>query len=155
MNWKEIPNYEGIYTISDTGIVKNKKGKVLKQQVNQKGYHWVSLQKNNNPKKFKIHRLVLLAFVGNSNLQTNHKDGNKSNNNISNLEWVTNQQNRDHARKNDLIAKGENSGSAKLNQYEIQAIRKLKNSFTHNEIGKMFKVHQSTITRIINERIWR
>lgn len=118
MNWLPIKDYEGLYEISDTGLVKAVERTVLGRDgtkypfkeklkdfvLNKNGYFYVGLYKNNKEKKYLVHRLVASAFLANPlNLeQVNHKDGNKQNNNVSNLEWVTPQENCVHAVKSAL-----------------------------------------------------
>lgn len=103
--WKDIPEYEGLYQASNLGRIrslakKRKNGNnsfyyqkdiILKQQLRKNGYLYIFLWKENNKKQFSIHRLVATTFISNKtkNPQVNHKDGNKLNNNIDNLEWCT------------------------------------------------------------------
>lgn len=107
--WKDIPNYEGIYQISNYGNIQrlNKKGKKkLKFYEDKDGYYYVNLCKENKSTHKKIHRLVMITFKNikdNKNMQVNHIDGNKHNNLISNLEWCSQSQNIEHAIKNNLI----------------------------------------------------
>lgn len=100
--WKDLPDYNHI-SISDTGEIMNKNtGKILKQTANKAGYLSVSIKPNGKHGKAKclrIHREVALAFIPNPlNLpQVNHIDGDKSNNTVSNLEWITASGNVQHA----------------------------------------------------------
>ena len=95
--WKDIPNYEGLYQVSNLGNIKSlfRYKKILKPIKNTLGYLKVSLYKNKKIKVFSIHRLVAETFIPNPNNlpEINHKDGNKGNNNVENLEWCTRQQN--------------------------------------------------------------
>jgi len=117
--WKDIKNYEGCYQVSNYDNVKSIerivnhsiygklliKSKILKTSVTNKGYLIVGLWKNNKGKSKTIHRLVIGTFISNPNnkLQVNHKDGNKTNNYLTNLEWSTSSENIKHAYNNNLI----------------------------------------------------
>ncbi len=95
--WRVINEYTN-YEISNFGNVKNNKsGKVLKQNI-KAGYYNISLINNNNRKSFKVHRLVAISFIENLEKKSdvNHKDKNKLNNHISNLEWMTRKENNIH-----------------------------------------------------------
>lgn len=93
--WRDIKGYEGLYQVSNLGKVRNKKGKVLKQYRNNKGYPCVHMYKNNKYKTKNVHRLVAISFIENPNNlpQVNHKDEDKTNNVVTNLEWCTNKYN--------------------------------------------------------------
>lgn len=99
--WKDVEGYEGKYQVSNWGRVRNKKGEIIKPYLNHKGYEKVSLSNgiNSRTNKHRVHRLVAQAFIPNPENypQVNHKDGNKHNNSVSNLEWCTNLQNAQHA----------------------------------------------------------
>ena len=98
---KEIPGYEN-YIITDVNTVFNvKRKKLIKVQVDKDGYLVVQLCKNSKPKKFKMHRLVAMAFIPNpeNKPQVNHINGIKFDNSIENLEWVTQSENMKHAYK--------------------------------------------------------
>ena len=95
----------GIYEISSLGRVRNIKTKRILREGKDKGnYSIICLTKNSKHKTYYIHRLVAIAFIDNKkNLkQINHIDGNKSNNNVENLEWITCSDNLKHAYKNGL-----------------------------------------------------
>lgn len=99
-----IKGYEGLYVVTSDGtIIGLKSGKELKP-MNMRGYLRVKLYKNAKSKTHSIHRLVASAFIPNDQgkEQVNHIDGNKSNNNVSNLEWVTQSENQIHAYLNGL-----------------------------------------------------
>lgn len=90
--WKDIAGYEGLYQISNQGRIKNVKKSIIKKPTLCKnGYLYVDLYKNNKRLKKTIHRLVAEAFLNNKNNYSdiNHKDGNKLNNDVSNLEFCT------------------------------------------------------------------
>lgn len=105
----DIVGYEGLYSVSNLGMIYSHKkykhcGKFLKQHKRKDGYLEVGLYKNKKRKTFSVHRLVGEAFVVNASgkPEINHKDGDKSNNMHTNLEWVTSSENQVHAIKNGL-----------------------------------------------------
>lgn len=99
--WRDIPNYEGLYQVSNTGRVRSlnyrrtAKTKVRKQGTNKLGYKNVNLCKDGKRKGYLVHRLVAQAFIPNPNNYpvVNHKDENPSNNTVWNLEWCTQEYN--------------------------------------------------------------
>jgi hypothetical protein len=105
--WKDIKGYEGLYKISSWGNVKSfhrcKNGKILSTTFRNK-YVNLQLSKNGKGKSCDIHRLVGLHFIPNplNKSQINHKYGNKQNNYYEDLEWMTNQENSNHAFENNL-----------------------------------------------------
>ena len=120
MNWKDIPGFEGLYQVSDCGQVKScerfMKGPRGEQRVKErilkpgtaKGYHYVNLSKDGKVKVFKIHRLVALAFLEwNNSLTVNHIDECKTNNHVSNLEYLTRGENTQAWNKNNPERKAE------------------------------------------------
>lgn len=102
---KPVKGYEGNYEVSDDGRVFNTNGKELKHYLIKRGYHVVFLFKNNKQKTKLVHRLVAEAFIPNpDNLpQVNHKDENKDNNSLSNLEWCTNYYNSHYGTKTERL----------------------------------------------------
>lgn len=102
--FKTINNFED-YLISNLGRIKsNKSNKILKNIIDTNGYCVCSLSNEKGRKKHLIHRLVAFAFISNpeNKPQVNHKDGNKQNNHVSNLEWCTQKENQRHAWDNGL-----------------------------------------------------
>ena len=130
---KDIEGYEGLYQVSDTGLVKslrNNKHRILKSCATRHGYLLITFSINKKRKAHTVHRLVLNAFTPKSekNLQCNHKDGNKLNNRISNLEWCSQSENMKHAIKLGLRQgwRGENNPKTKFSKFQIQRMRLLK-----------------------------
>ena len=100
--WRDIEGYEGRHQISSWGRVRNIVTKnILMPYRNKKGYLKIGLytERSKYPEKHRINRLVAKAFIPNPYElpQVNHKDGNKENNSVTNLEWATNNENRKHA----------------------------------------------------------
>jgi hypothetical protein len=90
--------------IRKNGRIDNRKGKILKPKIDKYGYQVITLSKNGIRKSYTIHQLVAKAFIPNpKNKKTiNHKDGNKLNNKVDNLEWATEKENQQHKWKNGL-----------------------------------------------------
>jgi len=103
--WKDIKGYEGLYQISNYGNVKTldynhtKKEKQMKPILQVDGYLGINLMKDGKRKRYRIHRLVLETFTNNKNNYpvVNHKDGNKTNNCLDNLEWCSISYNTQHS----------------------------------------------------------
>ena len=89
--WKPYP-FNNNYEVSDFGRVRNKKGLVLKQQVNPDGYYKLNLNRNSKKTTEKVHRMVMYTFCWSDEakyLTVDHLDCDKLNNRLDNLEWVT------------------------------------------------------------------
>lgn len=141
------------YEITMEGEVINLKwGRKVKPQPNGKGYLRVVIGK----KRYFVHRLVAERYVPNPDGkdQINHKDGNKLNNNADNLEWVTNQENRDHAILNNLHMCGERCPWSKLTQKDVDYIRDHRD-MTKTALAEMFGVSRATIRDIQNGKSWK
>jgi hypothetical protein len=172
--WKDIEGYENLYQVSNFGEVKSlsreswngvafflKKEKILHKNLNTWGYPQVTLCKNNTQKIKRIHRLVLEAFAGKSNLICNHKDGNKKNNRLENLEYCTHSENSKHAFRIGLTKnnfprrdqKGKNNPNAKLTDEDIILIRTLKGK-TITQLANLFDVTIPQIRNILNNKTW-
>lgn len=138
--WMPIPDYEDNYEVSDCGRVRSKErrslqkgrwgsamvsfpAKEMRQSTTPAGYKYVSLSLNGVSTKILVHRLVLLAFVGPSELQCNHIDGDKSNNHIQNLEYCTPGENLLHSTRVLRKRIGEANGCAKLTEQDVIKIR--------------------------------
>lgn len=141
------------YEITRDGNIINKHtGRYVKPQPNGKGYLRVSIGK----KLMFVHRLVAEKYIPNegNKPQVNHKDGNKSNNCVDNLEWVTNQENRNHAVKNGLQVSGERCSYSKLTKSQVSFIRE-HTEITSTEMAKVFGVSRTTINDIRQHRSWK
>lgn len=139
--WRDIKGYEGLYQVSDLGRVKSLKKEwvsgngslrkhdelIMKQTEEKSGYMSIKLCKNGVFTRKKIHRLVAENFLANTNdyPQINHKDGDKRNNKVNNLEWITSSGNIHHAIRNNLI----NLNFHKEKMSRIGKMQKGKNNF--------------------------
>lgn len=100
--WKEIKETSGLYSVSNQGRVRNNKtGKEMKPSQYVNGYLAAQLMTMGKQKRYRIHRLVAEYFIPNPNKypQVNHKDENKQNNDVNNLEWCTAKQNINYGTK--------------------------------------------------------
>ena len=176
--WKDIEGYEGYYQFSNLGRVKsfsrivtyiNRNGikceyltrdRFLKDG-NSSGYRIVNLTNADGVKKIHfVHRAVLCSFLGfASNMYVNHIDGDKSNNILSNLEWVTPLENIRHAKDKGLFkpkeyskAKGERSGKSKLTVQDVIMIRK--SNLSNMELGRRMNLSNSTISNVRLGKTW-
>lgn len=141
------------YTVTKNGEIINKhNGRKVKPQPNGKGYMRISI----GGKLVFIHRLVAELYVPNpdNKPQVNHKDGDKRNNNANNLEWVTNQENRNHAVKNELLLRGEECSWSKLDWDKVHFIRNSKEKHA-TELAKLFGVSPATIRDVRNYKSWK
>lgn len=104
--WKDVPGYSGVYEISNTGLVRGKNG-IRKLLLSHDGYQYVKLCNRGQEKKMKVHRLVALAFIPNplGLPEINHKDENKQNNNVCNLEWCDRKYNNNYGQRNIIAGK--------------------------------------------------
>ncbi len=159
--WKKVI-YKGIVTslaVNEKGEVYNyEKDMYPKLFVNTNGYVTASIPKIR--KQYRVHRMVAEAFIDNPNNYpyVNHIDGNKENNSVENLEWVTAQMNTQHAELHHLVnhARGESSGA---NVYPEEKIREvcvlLEKRIPCTEISKMTGVSRSVVTGVKFGKIWK
>ena len=142
--WKDVVGYEGLYKVSNKGNVysvgrrdsRGSKigGRILKPSPNTGGYLLVDLCKNGIRESKRVHRLVAQAFIPNYNkyLEINHKDENKTNNNVSNLEWCTREHNINHGTRTERAIQAQ---SKKVRAVNVESGEVLTFSST-NEAGR-------------------
>ena len=164
--WNIIHGYSD-YQISNYGRVKSlkfNKEKILKLPVTKKGYLQIRLYKNgkrklNHSYRFYIHRLVANAFIFNpdNKPEINHKDGNKMNNYIDNLEWVIHSDNMKHAIKKGLFDNnGEKNCNSKITKNDILVIHGLYLSgISQKIIGLIYNIAQQNVSLIVNGKNWK
>ena len=131
--WKDIKGYEGLYKVSNQGnVISINNGRNVKREANLKGYRIINLWKNGIGKMFRVHRLVAKAFIPNPEGKPciDHINGNRSDNRVENLRWVTNKENQ-----NNPITKNKFKNRKGKPHHEIQ-IEQVKN-------GVVIKIHQS------------
>jgi hypothetical protein len=154
----DILGYEGLYSVSrDAKVYSWKSKKYLKPQIQNSGYMTVGLYLNKKCKVVPVHRIVAQTFLPNPyNLKTvNHKDFNKTNNDVSNLEWMTHQENSLHSTNRGIIS-GENNGNSKLTKEQVIQIRgKYKfRKYTYGDLAKEYGILKTYVGRIINRKVW-
>lgn len=167
--WAPVPGYEGMYDVSADGRVMRVKhitgatpGRVLKPDVNHRGYHKVRLFDGRGIRTSKVHsvhRLVAAAFLGPCppGHQVNHKDADKGHNCLANLEYVTPKQNIAHAERRGLRPKrrGEKHPHARLSERDVRTIRRLaRQGVRQRDIAERFGIGESQAHRIIRRRAW-
>jgi len=164
--WKPVVGYEELYEVSNLGNVrqsfggfKTKPGYVLKQPTTKAGYKRVTLY---HPKKsIFVHVLMLEAFIGPrlDGMVTNHKNGNKSDNRLENLEWTTQKHNVHHAIDlgNFFTPVGEQHGESKLTARQVKEIRRLfaTGKRTKAELSRQFNVTDVLIGLIVRRQAWK
>ena len=176
--WKPIEGYEGYYEVSNLGRVQGldrtvQQGmrrlavaqRVLKPWIKDQKYLFVTLCHDGPSIRARVHQLVAAAFLGlrPDGLQINHLDGNKKNNHVGNLEYVTPSENIRHA-VNVLgtirrypVRRGEDSYSAKLSKDDVLVIRSryLAGNVTQCQLAQEFGVGQNAISSVVNNRTWK
>ena len=172
--WRGIPDYEGYYEVSNLGRVRSverlvpharhgltkQQSKILRPAITD-GYYKVALSMDRRLRSFRVHRLVAQAFIDNpSELpEVNHKDGDKLNNNASNLEWCTHAQNIQHAFDNGLAIalRGATNGNSKLTEESVLAIR---SEYDYGKVTLMklagkYGCSKRNVLDIVHKRIWK
>lgn len=162
--WAAIPEYEGIYEASSEGRIRRichvhrgrKPPYYLRPLNHPGGYIMVALHKDKIQRTRTIHRLVMLAFHGPSKLEVNHKNGNKKDNRLENLEYVTPKQNSEHSAANNLCASGTRVHGAKLNPDSVREIRRLfAAGVSYLKIGARFQIHPMGVYQIVQRKTWK
>jgi len=165
--WVDIPGYENKYQASRYGEILSLNylhtglPKVLTPDKTQKGYLRVALWNGNVKTRFLVHRLIALTFLGENNLQVNHKNGIKSDNRLSNLEYCTPSENTLH--KYRVLGEhhhgpcGEKSHWSILKDEDVISIRNLHSSgqYSYVALAKLFGVHKQTIAGIVQRNKWK
>jgi hypothetical protein len=158
MKYKNYINYD----VTEEGKVFSLKfnKKIQLKESNLKGYSQIGLCQNNKVKSFHVHRLVAECFIPNPlNLpQVNHKDGNKKNNYVWNLEWCTSKENCNHAVKNGLRDnKGIKNISHKLIDEQVREIRRkyVPRKYTQQQLADEYNVYIGLIQHIVNYQLWK
>jgi len=147
------------YEISKSGVIRKKSNKYIKSQyVSDRGYYMVTLTKNKKQYPVRVHRILAKSFIDRVDGKdiVNHKDGDKLNNTLENLEWCTQAENIKHAVDMGLTNNsGENNGMAKLNQKKANKIKQLlKSGNTQQSIANDYGVSRACIQKIKEGKTW-
>lgn len=165
--WKDIPNYEGKYQISNIGRLrslkhrwgKRKQPKIMSLTTTADGYKRGYLTKDGKTKGISVHRLVAMAFIGMPKKKKciNHKNGIKTDNRPSNLEWCTREENIQHSVEMGMHVRGERHADARLCKEDVLDIRqKYKTGeMTSKELSKKYGVCQRHVHNIIARNKWK
>ena len=161
--WVDISDYEEHYQISNFGRTKSffrGKAKILKPFIDKDGYLSIALSKDGRVRKFKVHRLVAEAFIPNpeSKPTVNHRDGNKMNNHVDNLEWNTDRENNLHAIKTGLRQYQRNDNRA-LTDEQAAWCRKVHipfdSEFGSTALAKKFGISQPGMNAILHGKTYK
>lgn len=163
--WKDVVGYEGLYQVSNTGLVKSlvRKGRtqeiVMSPKNKKKGYKEVTLYKDNNKSSVTIHQLVAQAFIPNPNNYNCvlHKDDCPPNNHMDNLMWGTlGDNNKDRTNKG-RQAKGEKHGRAVLTEQDVLAVRELrsKTGWGSPKISKYLGLSANAVGGVLYNNKWK
>lgn len=150
---KPYPEFEG-YLVTEDGRVFTTKlgGEVeLKQKTTPDGYLSVSVKDRGKQKQRLVHRMVMWTYVGPSRLQVNHKDFDKMNNNLSNLEYCTPQENSAHAREGGRYATGNSHKRSKLPEHKVAGLMTLKGKVRQKVAAQLYGVSQSLVSLLWRE----
>ena len=161
--WLNVPNYGGRYQVSDCGRIAScpatRPPKTLKQWRDTKGYLQIGLRLDGERHIWRVHRLVMLAFVGPcaEGVQVNHKDGVKTNNRLDNLEYVTQAENMQHALRTGLreitYVPGEKHPKHKLTEEQARGI--LASTEVGAVLARKLGVSKTLVNRIRARQVWK
>lgn len=172
--WRPVANYEGYYEVSDQGRVRalerlvprvysdgrsepfTRKSRDVQSFHDRCGYSRVELSRCGLPRKWFVHRLVLVAFVGvcPAGLQCRHLDGDPSNNRLSNLQWGSATENAADRVRHGTAPRGERHQNARLTASAVADIRARAKSVTVSRLAREYGVSRTTVRRAASGQTW-
>jgi hypothetical protein len=162
--WRPVVGYEGLYEVSNLGRIKGIKlspefpeARILKPSKQRAGYLTVSLSDWPSQKTRMIHQLVAESFLGKRPIgkQINHKDGVKAHNELRNLEYITVQENQNHALRLGLSVNGEHHHWSKLTARDVLEIRAVASYVTRRKLMELYGISKSMVGCILRREAWR
>ena len=169
VEWRPVVGFEGLYEVSSDGRVRRSlsapvsrstyPGRELNPDYST-GYARLSLTRDRKCHRLQVHRMVARAFLGEARpfAHVNHKDGDKKNNRVENLEWCSSQDNTRHAWNFGLCApnSGESHGMSKLTTRDVEVIRGARaRGIALSNIADVFGITESTVSHIALGKTWR
>lgn len=154
----EVPFASGYWVTRKGQVFSVRSGKFLKPKDNGRGYKTLDLTVDGKVKRFYIHRIVLISFMGkNDDKEVNHKNGQKDDNRLVNLEWVTREENMNHAFGELDVHNGAKHYKTKITEEQfLEIIEKRKNGKTYTEIAKEYGYSKGhSISRITKGERWK
>ena len=162
--WEAVPGWPA-YEVSEHGDVRRvttsrrgKAGAILKPFLRENGYTQIHLHANGQRRRFLVHRLVALAFLGpqpSPRHEVAHLDGNRAHNHRSNLIWTEHRENEKHKQMHGTLLHGQRVGTARLNDERVRMIKRaLSSGQSQSDIARLHKVSVSTIHLIAHGKSW-
>lgn len=169
--WSDINGYEGMYQVSNKGRIRgldriivqrdgkkqNIRGKIIAIGIKNNGYYMGQICSNGKMVNFTVHRLMALAFIPKVDGKdfVNHIDGNRANNDINNLEWVSRSENCRHGFERAIKENRKYNNQQRFTKEDIIKIRTMqKSKITMVQIAKEFNTKSGTIGDIVHRKIW-
>ena len=156
--WRSVVGFEGVYSVSNQGRVRRDKGGkgivtglILKGSLTKGGYRLVILYDKPNQRAVTVHTLVAEAFIGPRppGYEVNHIDGNKPNNSVGNLEYVTRAENTRHANALGLRRYGEDWYCARLTDEQIIELHRLSSTTSRSVLAEKFDICESYVYQLL------
>lgn len=138
MEWKELP-IDNRYLVSTTGLIKGQNGRILKHALDSGGYKFVNIHNNGKAFHLSVHRAVALTFIPNPNnlSQVNHKDENKTNNNVENLEWMSGKDNTRYSKARPVLMLDITTGEVIRRFPALREVNEVFGNKVHSSISKV------------------